>query len=252
MNKKTYIIISIIVIIAIALVIGLIIYNNAKSNDNLKEDIKINQEENNENEEDESMQAETQKNPIVTMKIKNYGTVKMELYPKYAPNTVANFVKLVKEGFYNGLTFHRVVANFVVQGGGRDETESFTIPGEFSINNYKRNTLRHEKGVLSMARADYSMFGDAEVAKKGYDSASTQFFIMLEDHRSLDGYYAAFGKVIEGMETVEKMGELETDSLTDKPLNPPVIESMTVETFGVDYGEPTRYEPFDINAYVNR
>ena len=87
-------------------------------------------------------------------------------------------------------------------------------------------------------------------AKKGYDSAATQFFIMLEDHSSLDGYYAAFGKVIEGMEIVEKMGELETDSLTEKPLVPPVIESMTVETFGVDYGEPTRYEPFDINEYV--
>lgn len=255
MNKKIYLIIGILVLI-IAIVVGFVVYNNInnKSDDNNKEDVEItNEEKENQEEKDENMDEQTKKNPIVTMKVKDFGTVKIELYPEYAPNTVANFVSLVSEGYYDGLTFHRVAADFVIQGGDKTGTgrgqETFTIPGEFRINGYKNN-LKHEKGVISMARADYSSLGDSEITKKGYDSASTQFFIMLDDYASLNGYYAAFGKVIEGMEVVEKIGEIETDATGERPINPPVIESMTVETFGIDYDEPTRYEPFDISSYI--
>ena len=158
MNKKVFLVIGIIILI-IAVVAGILVFNK-KPEDNQSNDVNTTEEknvseqenkteENNEEGEDENMQTEAQKNPIVTMKVKDYGTIKMELYPEYAPNTVANFVKLVKEGFYNGLTFHRIVADFVVQGGDKEGTgsgqESFTIPGEFSVNNYKKNTLKHEK-----------------------------------------------------------------------------------------------------------
>jgi len=198
------------------------------------------------------------KNPIVTMEIEDYGTVVMELYPDKAPNTVANFVKLVNEGYYNGLTYHRVIADLLIQGGDKQGTgagtESFCIPGEFYANNYKKNDMRHEEGTLSMARADYSSLG-TELVKKGYDSASTQFFISLTPTSSFDGLYAAFGKVISGLDIVKQISNLETkvekdeetekETKTDTPVNAPVIKSMTVETFGVDYGEPERLEPFD-------
>lgn len=203
------------------------------------------------------------------MEIADYGTVKLELYPEYAPNTVTNFVKLVQEGYYDGLTFHRTIPEFMIQGGDKDGTGAgktdFTIPGEFAANGYK-NTLKHEKGVISMARADYTSYG---LAEEGYNSAATQFFIMTEDSQNLDGYYAAFGKVIEGQEIVDKISNVEvvyrSENLaegeeapkdeegntinSDLPVNPPVITKITVDTFGVDYGEPTRQEPFDLNQY---
>ncbi len=210
-------------------------------------------------------------NPIVTMEIADYGTVKIELYPDVAPNTVTNFIKLINDGYYNGLTFHRTIPDFMIQGGDKAGTgsgkETFCIEGEFSKNGIT-NDLKHERGVISMARADYSYYG---LAKEGYNSASTQFFIVTgnESGNSLDASYAGFGKVIEGMETVDKIqnaevtyrsSELAADAeapkdengntiTADKPLNPPVITSMKVDTFGVNYGEPERKEPFDINSY---
>ena len=210
-------------------------------------------------------------NPIVTMEIEGYVTVKMELYPDMAPNTVAHFIKKINEGFYDGLTFHRTIPDFMIQGGDKEGTGSgtldYALPGEFIANGYTENTLKHERGVLSMARGDYSSYGSG-LTSYSYNSAGTQFFIVTEDATYLDGYYTAFGRVIEGMDIVDRISQLEvvyrSSELgedeeapkdeegqtipSDRPVNPPAIKSMKVETFGVDYGEPVTTEPFD---YVN-
>ena len=190
-------------------------------------------------------------NPLATIEIENFGTIKVELYPNYAPETVANFIALANNGFYDGLTFHRTIPDFMIQGGdpngdgtgnatlkdlGQDSDEEYTITGEFIANGDNNNTLKHERGVISMARSDYSSYS-ASLATEGYNSASCQFFITTEDSTdSLDGLYAAFGKVTEGMDVVDKIANVEvetretqTDSnseLTqDRPVNPPVITS---------------------------
>ena len=219
------------------------------------------------------------KNPIVTMEIKDYGTVKMELYPDKAPNTVANFVKLIENGYYDGLTFHRVVKDFMIQGGDSkgdgtggvtlrelypettsDDDKEYTIPGEFLANDYSKNNLRFERGVLAMARADYSSLGSQELVTAGYNSAGAQFFILTANKSSLNGYYTAFGKVIEGMDIVDKIVVLETttekdeetgeETSTDTPVEKPVIEKMTVETYGIDYGYPETQDAFDYNSWL--
>ena len=158
-------------------------------------------------------------NPIVTIKIKDMGDIKAELYPEIAPITVENFVKLAGSGFYNGLTFHRIIPGFMIQGGDPEGTgmggPGYSIKGEFVANGVP-NSLIHTRGVLSMAR---SMMPD---------SAGSQFFIMHEDAPHLDGQYAAFGKVIEGIEVVDKVASVKTD-YNDKPLEPVVIEIMSVE-----------------------
>ena len=200
-------------------------------------------------------------NPVVTMEIENYGTVKMELYPEYAPNTVTNFIKLINEEYYNGLTFHRV-EDMLIQGGdvngdGTGETE-YSIKGEFSENGFKENELSFERGTVGLARQDYSMWvyytGDSSYLERGYNSGCAQFFIMAEDYTDFDGQYCAFGKVTEGMDIVDQIKALETEvetatdeetgevteNETTKPVEPPVIKSMTVETFGIDYGEPEK------------
>ena len=169
-------------------------------------------------------------NPIVNIKMQDGGEIKCELYPDIAPISVENFVKLASKGFYNGLTFHRVIPGFMIQGGcpKGDGTggPGYTIKGEFSRNGVK-NDLRHTRGVLSMARA------------ADPDSAGSQFFIMHEDAPHLDGSYAAFGKVISGMDVVDRIASVQTN-FQDAPLTPVVIQSMTVETFGVDYPEPEK------------
>lgn len=209
-------------------------------------------------------------NPIATMEVEGYGTIKIELYPDMAPNTVANFITLANRGYYNGLTFHRTIPNFMIQGGDNngdgtgapmfsdvmdngEADKAYSIKGEFSANGYSKNTLRHEEGVISMARADYSTYG---LAKEGYNSAGSQFFIMTANNSSLNGLYAAFGKVIEGMDIVHKIEAVEVvtrdSSATegiDKPVNPPVIKSLTVDTFGVDYGMPEVSEAFDVQQW---
>ncbi|MBP5179690.1 MAG: peptidylprolyl isomerase [Clostridiales bacterium] len=158
-------------------------------------------------------------NPIVTIKIKGMGDIKAELYPQIAPITVENFIKLASSGFYNGLTFHRIIPGFMIQGGDPEGTgmggPGYSIKGEFASNGFI-NTLNHSRGVLSMAR---SMLPD---------SAGSQFFIMHEDAPHLDGEYAAFGKVFEGIEVVDKVASVKTD-YNDKPLEPVVIEIMSVE-----------------------
>ena len=203
--------------------------------------------------------------PIVSMEIEGYGTIKMELYPDMAPNTVKNFIKLINEGYYNGLTFHRVEES-LIQGGdkagdGTGETE-LSINGEFSENGYKDNTLTFERGTVGLARLDYTYYSslDASLTEEGYNSGYAQFFIMAQDEESLNGYYTAFGKVIEGMDIVDKITKLETEVETDeetgekttttKPVDPPVISNMAVETFGVDYGDPETHQTFDVNSFL--
>ena len=170
------------------------------------------------------------KNPLVTMEIENYGTVKMELYPRIAPNTVANFISLINEGFYDGNSFHRLAKGFVLQGGdplgNGNGGPGYTIKGEFRENNFVNN-LSHSVGVISMARAT------------SYDSAGSQFFIVLSDNAksSLDGLYASFGKVTEGMDIIKKI-EMEDeveDEKTGKLKENIKITKMTVDTFGKEY-----------------
>ncbi|MFD3449746.1 peptidylprolyl isomerase [Microbacteriaceae bacterium 4G12] len=154
--------------------------------------------------------------------------IKVELYPEIAPNTVLNFISLVQKGFYDGLTFHRVIPGFMIQGGDPNGTGTggpgYTIKGEFSSNGFK-NDLKHEAGVISMARANDP------------DSAGSQFFIMVDKSSQLDGKYAAFGKVIEGMDTVKEIVNVKRDS-ADKPLSEQKMKKVTVETFGMKYDKP--------------
>ncbi len=167
-------------------------------------------------------------NPIVTITMENGDVIKAELYPEVAPNTVNNFISLIQKDFYNGLTFHRVIYGFMLQGGCPNGTGTggpgYHIKGEFLQNGFP-NALKHTAGVLSMARTMVP------------DSAGSQFFIMHKDAPHLDGQYAAFGKVIEGMEVVNAIAETDTD-FADKPLDPQVMKTVTVETFGVDYPQP--------------
>lgn len=281
-------------------------------------------------------------NPVATIEIEDYGTIKIELYPDKAPNTVANFIRLANRGYYDNSTFHRTVPEFVIQGGAKDgdtttsptlsdiydldevlndkdlfeeileefydgefeveetvdeetttvtitsykemknfinESEdnqsefddfldvNYTIEGEFIANGDEDNNLKHEAGVISMARSDYSSYG---YTTEGYNSASCQFFITTDDSTSLDGSYAAFGKVIEGMDIVEEISNVEvyyrdeelgeddevptdedgSEIASDTPINPPVITSITVETYGVDYGAPSVISAFDITSIL--
>ena len=167
-------------------------------------------------------------NPIVTIEMENGGIIKVELYPEYAPNTVNNFISLVNKGFYDGVIFHRVIRGFMIQGGDPQGTgvggPGYSIKGEFSYNGFA-NDLKHTKGVLSMARAMHP------------DSAGSQFFIMHKKAPHLDGAYAAFGKITEGMDVVNKIAETATD-YSDRPLEKQVMKKVTVETFGEDYPEP--------------
>ena len=169
-------------------------------------------------------------NPIVTFTMENGDIIKAELYPEIAPVSVNNFISLINKNFYDGLIFHRVIKGFMIQGGDPEGTgmggPGYSIKGEFSANGFKNN-LKHTEGVLSMAR---SMMPD---------SAGSQFFIMHKTSPHLDGSYAAFGKVIEGMENVNKIAETPTD-YSDRPLTEQKLKSVTVETFGVDYPEPER------------
>jgi peptidyl-prolyl cis-trans isomerase B (cyclophilin B) len=169
-------------------------------------------------------------NPIVTIRMNNGKVMKAELYPEIAPNTVKNFMSLVKKGFYNGLIFHRVIPGFMIQGGCPLGTGTgdpgYSIKGEFSTNGFK-NDLKHTTGVLSMARA------------MNPDSAGSQFFIMVEDAPHLDRNYAAFGKIVEGIEVAKEIVNTKTD-FRDKPYEEQVMEEVTVETFDEEYAEPEK------------
>ena len=172
-----------------------------------------------------------EKNPIVTIEMENGDIMKAELYPEVAPNTVNNFISLVKKGFYDGIIFHRVIEGFMIQGGDPEGTgmggPGYSIQGEFNYNGFA-NDLKHTPGVLSMARA------------MDPDSAGSQFFIMHEAAPHLDGQYAAFGKIIEGMDVVDAIATTKTGTM-DRPVNEQKMKKVTVETFGVEYDEPETY-----------
>lgn len=215
------------------------------------------------------------KNPIVTMDVENFGTIKMELYLDKAPETVANFVTLANRGFYNGLTFHRVVKDFMIQGGDKQGTgqgsatladlkdggadSAYSIKGEF-VSNGVNNTLKFEEGVVGMARNDYTQYSPS-LKEESYNSGSSQFFIMTKANSSLNGYYTAFGKVIEGMDVVHKIenvevkaadatGEESGNTEVSTPVQPVKITSVTVDTQGYNYKEPKTLTPFDYMTWM--
>lgn len=213
-------------------------------------------------------------NPIVTMEVENFGTIKMELYPDQAPETVANFIALANRGFYDGTAFHRVVKDFMIQAGSKDgdgttgakisnlkdngADEDYTIKGEF-LSNGITNTIKFEEGVLAMARADYTQYAPS-LAEESYNSGCSQFFIMTKENPSLNGYYTAFGKVIEGLDVVHKIEEVEVKvaegqeetegAEVSTPVNKPKVTSIRVETYDVDYGTPKTLTPFDITSWM--
>lgn len=216
------------------------------------------------------------KNPIATMEVEDFGTIKMELYPDKAPETVANFIALANRGFYNGLTFHRIVKDFMIQGGDKEgtgqgssklsdlkdggEDKAYSIKGEFIANDVN-NDLKFEEGVVGLARNDYTSYSSS-LTEQSYNSGSSQFFIVTKATASLNGYYAAFGKVIEGLDIVHNIEQVEVtagdtedsensaSTEVSTPVNPPKITSISVETFGVDYGLPNTLEPFDYMSWL--
>lgn len=175
-------------------------------------------------------------NPVATLTMESGDVIRVELYPEYAPNTVANFISLANSGFYDGVIFHRVIDGFMIQGGDPTGTGTggpgYCIAGEFSDNGCKTNTLRHTPGVLSMARVD-----------GGYDTAGSQFFIMVSSESSLNGQYAAFGKVMdeESLAVCYAIAKTQTDA-DDRPLTDQVIASVRVDTHGKSYGEPQKIQ----------
>ena len=248
--KKTKIILWIIALILVIVLIGYVAYGNYQN---------------------ATMEV---KRPVATMEVENFGTIKMELYPEYAPETVANFITLANRGFYDGLTFHRIVKDFMIQGGDpngdgtggakisnlKDDGEdtSYSIKGEFIANGVE-NKLKFEEGTVAMARSDYTSYS-SELAEESYNSGSSQFFIMTKENTSLNGQYTSFGKVIEGMDIVHKIEEVEVKAADDAestgntevstPVNPPKITSIKVETNGVDYGLPETLTPFDYQSWL--
>ncbi len=214
------------------------------------------------------------KNPVATMEVENFGTIKIELYPEQAPETVANFITLANRGFYDGLTFHRVVKDFMIQGGDKKGTGSgsaelsdlkdggeekdYSIKGEFVANGVN-NTLKFDEGIIGMARNDYTQYSSS-LKEESYNSGSSQFFIMTKANTSLNGYYTAFGKVIEGMDVVHKIEEVEVKAADNSsesgntevstPVNTVKITSVKVETNGVDYGLPETLTPFDYTSWM--
>lgn len=199
-------------------------------------------------------------NPIVSMEIEGYGTLKIELYPEMAPNTVRNFIKLAKEGYYNGLTFNKIGENYIQGGEKTDNTDTVSIEGEFTNNGYEGNTLKFEKGTIGLVLEDYSDLYtiDPSIAKEEYNSGYAKFFITTNSNEELNGNKAAFGKVVEGIEIIDKIYTLETKTQTEETINikekelvtPVTINNISVDTFGVEYSEPKTQEKFDINAFI--
>jgi len=236
-------------------------------------------------------------NPTVTLEIQDYGTVKIELYPEYAPEAVKNFVTLANNGYYNGVKFHRVVKDFMIQGGdakgdgtgsptfadlynsddenatykysNNDDAKSsdqYNIKGEFVANGYKKNTLNLTEGTVAMARADYTSYSPT-LSDESYNSAGSQFFIMTtNNHTNLDGYYAGFGKVLEGMDVVHNIENVECKAASNNeaeenqennanaevstPVKDVIITSVSVDTHGVEYGKPETIKPFNYMKWL--
>lgn len=213
------------------------------------------------------------KNPIVTIEIQDYGTIQLELYPEKAPETVANFIALANRGFYDGSTFHRIVKDFMIQGGSKGgdgttgakisdlkdggEEKDYTIKGEFLANQVD-NTLKMEEGTLAMARSDYTSY-DSSLTKESYNSQNSQFFITTKANSNINGYYTTFGKVTNGLDVLHAIENTEVKAADDSaesgntevstPVNPPKITSIRVETNGIDYGLPKTLTPFDFISW---
>ena len=218
------------------------------------------------------------KNPILTMEVEGFGTVKMELYPDQAPQNVANIVNLANRGFYNGTKFHRIVKDFMIQAGTKDgdgktgaklsdlkdggEDKEYGIKGEF-VSNGVNNTLKFEEGTVGVARADYTQYS-SDLKEESYNSGNSQFFIMTKANTGLNGLYTPVGKVIEGMDVVHKIEEVEVKAADDSsdnsskssstsevstPVNPPVVTSITVDTQGVNYDLPQTLSAFDYMSW---
>ena len=213
-------------------------------------------------------------NPLVTMEVENFGTIKMELYPDQAPETVSNFIALANRGFYDGTSFHRVVKDFMIQAGSKNgdgttgaqisdlkdngANKEYSIKGEFLANGVT-NTIKFEEGTLAMARADYTSYSSG-LTEESYNSGCSQFFIMTKENTNLNGYYTSFGKVTEGMDvvhaiegiecTVAEGSEKTENAEVSTPVNPPKITSIRVETYGIDYGLPETLEPFDYKSWL--
>ena len=213
-------------------------------------------------------------NPVATMEVEGFGTVKMELYPDQAPETVANFIALANRGYYNGSSFHRVVKDFMIQGGTKNgdgtteptlkdlkddgSDDKYTIKGEF-IANGVNNTIKFDEGVVGLARSDYTQTS-AALKDESYNSGCAQFFIMTKENAGLNGNYTAFGKVIEGMDVVHNIENVEVKAPDDSeqtgnteqstPVNQVKITSISVDTKGVDYGLPDTLEAFDYTNWL--
>lgn len=213
-------------------------------------------------------------NPVATMEVENFGTIKMELYPDQAPEAVSNFIKLANNGFYDGTQFHRIVKDFMVQAGtkngdgttdatigdlkGTESTDKYSIKGEFLANNVN-NTIKFEEGTLAMARADYIQYSSS-LKSQSYNSGCSQFFIMTKTNTNLNGYYTAFGKVTEGLDVLHQIESVEVKvadgqestkgAEVSTPVNPPKVTSIRVETYGVDYGMPDTLTPFDYTSWL--
>lgn len=216
----------------------------------------------------------TSQNPVATMEVENFGTIKMELYPDQAPEAVSNFIKLANNGFYDGTQFHRIVKDFMVQAGtkngdgttdatigdlkGTESTDKYSIKGEFLANNVN-NTIKFEEGTLAMARADYTQYSSS-LKSQSYNSGCSQFFIMTKTNTNLNGYYTAFGKVTEGLDVLHQIESVEVKvadgqestkgAEVSTPVNPPKVTSIRVETYGVDYGMPDTLTPFDYTSWL--
>lgn len=260
MKDKLKIIISIIISIVLIGLIGFLVYNGVKS------------------------KKEKTINPVATFDIQDYGTVKVELYPEYAPNTVTNFIALIESGYYNNKVIQGKddICLYMAKSANEDETIApkisliddsiepdsendyeYEINGEFIANKFEKNTLRHEKGVLSLNRSDYSYYG---LTEEGYNSGNAQFSVIMDNESNLNGVYCAFGKVTEGLEILEKIynelpvveteeeeeHEHEHESGIQEFLNKPIITNASVEKYGVDYGRPETHEAFDIQGYINQ
>ena len=184
------------------------------------------------NQDEDNQQGENMDKIIATIEMEDGGIIKLELYPDIAPQTVRNFVSLARKGFYDGLTFHRIIPGFMIQGGDPNGTGSggpgYCIKGEFAINGFE-NDLKHTRGVISMARLN-----------KPYDSAGSQFFIMHADAPHLDGAYAAFGMVIEGMDVVDRIASVDCNPINNHPYEDVVIKSITIS--GPELPEPDKLE----------
>lgn len=212
--------------------------------------------------------TEKVQNPVATIEVEGFGTILVELYPDKAPNTVSNFIALANRGYYDGTVFHRIISDFMIQGGDKKadgtgaptlaevkeggSSDTYSIFGEFVANGFQDNDIRHEKGVISMARSDYSQLG---LYEEGYNSAGAQFFIMTEENAALNGKYAAFGKMIEGWDVLDKIKSVEVTTTEESdeqstPVNPPKMTSVRVETYGINYGEPETQKPFDYQEWL--